>query len=207
MGWLVGWLADLLVHCLVGLLADWVVAGLSGRTTVQTDEHTDGRPQRRTTERTEARTDSEGLFELKGLTAEVYQLNITHNGHAPRTLRGLEVADGSTTELPDTALQVGATVSGTVFGPAGAGLAGALVQVVLDTQVTQSEYGAFHKARTNSEGHYTFKHLPASHYTVSVQRQGATDNPFVGMSDQKATRKSIRVVDGQSYTQDFTLSN
>jgi len=157
--------------------------------------------------RKEARTDRSGTYELTSLTAETYQLHIDHPDYAAVTIRELVVADGVTQEVSDTALRAGASVTGTVFGPAGTGLAGALVQVVLDTQATGDNFGSFHKARTNVEGRYSFQHLPPGQYKLSVQRQGAADNPFVGMTDQKATRKSIHMVDGRSYTQDFTLSN
>lgn len=157
--------------------------------------------------RKETRTNAEGEYTLEGLTAESYQLTFSHPEYASATVRELEVTEGNTVPVPDTILARGASITGTVFGPAGAGLPGALVQVVLDTQVTGSEFGAFYKARTNAEGRYAFHHLPPGQYKVSVQRQGASDNPFVGMTDSKATRRSIQLVDGKPYTQDFTLSN
>ena len=157
--------------------------------------------------RKEARTDQSGTYELTSLTPEIYQLHVAHPDYAAVTIRELAVVDGATQEVGDIVLQEGASVTGTVFGPAGTGLAGALVQAVLDTEASGDNFGAFHKARTNVEGRYTFQHLPPGQYMLSVQRQGAADNPFVGMTDQKATRKSIHVIDGRSYTQDFTLSN
>jgi len=157
--------------------------------------------------RKDTRTNAEGEYSLEGLTPEAYQLTFTHPEYAPVTARELQVEEGRTVSVPDTILARGASIAGTVFGPAGAGLPGALVQVVLDTQTTGSEFGAFYKARTNAEGRYAFHHLPPGQYKVSVQRQGAADNPFVGMTDSKATRRSIHLVDGKPYTQDFTLSN
>ena len=157
--------------------------------------------------RKQVRSDDDGWFQIAGLTPEVYQLSIDHPDHAPITLRSIEVTDGQETKVDRTTLTPGAAVSGTVYGPAGTGLAGAVVQITLDAQASRSDYGAFYKTRSNSEGRYTFTHLPPGHYKISVSRQGAADNPFVGMTDEKATRKPLTLVDGQDHSRDFTLSN
>ncbi len=157
--------------------------------------------------RASGRTDAEGAFRMTHLTPETYQITVTHPDYAPLTLRGLVVTEGSEVEVPPLTLSAGATLSGTVFGPAGSGLAGALVQISLDTEATGAEFGAFYKTRANAEGRYSFQHLPPGQYKLSVQRQTSPDNPFVGMGDMNASRRSILLADGRSYTQDFTLSN
>ena len=157
--------------------------------------------------RKQIRTDADGWYQLTGLTAEVYQLSMDHPDHAPLTIRGIEVEDDREVKVDRTTLTPGASVSGTVYGPSGAGLAGAVVQITLDAQASRSDYGAFYKTRSNSQGRYTFTHLPPGHYKISVSRQGAADNPFVGMTDEKATRKPLTLVDGQDHSRDFTLSN
>ncbi len=157
--------------------------------------------------RKETRTDSDGSYELEGLTAETYQLHIDHPDHAPTTLRSLIVEDGMSRKVPDTILLGGASVTGMIYGPSGAGLPGALVQITLDAQATGDPHGAFYKVRTNAEGRYSFKHLPPGQYRISVHRQAGADNPFVGMADQKASRRSLSLANGRSFTQDFTLKN
>jgi protocatechuate 3,4-dioxygenase beta subunit len=157
--------------------------------------------------RKQVRTDSSGNFELTELTAETYQLHIDHPDYAETTLRDLAVEEGARVKVGPVRLKQGASISGTVYGPAGTGMPGTRVQVQLDAQVSGDRYGAFYTARSNAEGRYSFHHLPPGLYKISVQRQGRSDNPFVGMTDQKATRRPVTLADGESYTQDFTLSN
>ena len=60
--------------------------------------------------------------------------------------------------------------------------------------------------RTDGQGRYTFNHVPAGSYHIHAQRRG-NDNPFQGSLDLQKTRKRISVSEGDSYVQEFNISN
>jgi hypothetical protein len=61
-------------------------------------------------------------------------------------------------------------------------------------------------ARTDAQGRYTFSHVPAGSYHIHAQRRGS-DNPFQGSLDLQKTKKRISVSEGDSYVQEFNISN
>ncbi len=157
--------------------------------------------------KTEVRTKADGTFVIEELTPETYQVDVRHSDYANLVVRGIVVTENSTAETGDIRLSVGAKVSGTVYGPDGQGLAGALIQLTLNAQESGDIYGSHDQVRTNAEGRYIFNHIPAGPYEIFVQRQGGGSNPFEGLSDSTQTRRSITLVEGQEYVEDFSFSN
>jgi protocatechuate 3,4-dioxygenase beta subunit len=152
----------------------------------------------------EVRTNASGDFEFSGLSAATYQVDVRHARFAQTIKTGIVVVDGDMVELPEIQLAAGATISGTVHGPSGAGLSGAMVQLQLEGGA--GNFAVNLTTRTDGQGRYTFNHVPAGSYHIHAQRRG-NDNPFQGSSDLQKTRKRISVSEGDSYVQEFNISN
>ncbi len=152
----------------------------------------------------EVRTNASGDFEITGLSAATYQVDVRHAKFAQTIKTGVVVVDGDMVELPEIQLAAGATISGTVHGPSGAGLSGAMVQLQLEGGAEDVQVNL--TTRTDAQGRYTFNHVPSGSYHIHAQRRGA-DNPFQGSLDLQKTKKRISVSEGDSYVQEFNISN
>ena len=152
----------------------------------------------------EVRTNASGDFEIAGLSAATYQVDVRHAKFAQTIKTGVVVVEGDMVELPEIQLAAGATISGTVHGPSGAGLSGAMVQLQLEGGADEVQVNL--TTRTDGEGRYTFSHVPAGSYHIHAQRRGS-DNPFQGSLDLQKTKKRISVSEGDSYVQEFNISN
>jgi hypothetical protein len=152
----------------------------------------------------EVRTNASGDFEITGLSAATYQVDVRHAKFAQTIKTGVVVVNGDMVELPEIQLAAGATISGTVHGPSGAGLSGAMVQLQLEGGAQDAQVNL--TTRTDAQGRYTFNHVPSGSYHIHAQRRG-TDNPFQGSLDLQKTKKRISVSEGDSYVQEFNISN
>jgi protocatechuate 3,4-dioxygenase beta subunit len=152
----------------------------------------------------EVRTNASGDFEITGLSAATYQVDVRHEKYAQTIKTGVIVVNGDMKELPEIQLAAGATISGTVHGPSGAGLSGAMVQLQLEGGAEDFQVNL--TTRTDGQGRYTFNHVPSGSYHIHAQRRGS-DNPFQGSLDLQKTKKRISVSEGDSYVQEFNISN
>ncbi len=146
-------------------------------------------------------TTSEGLFELRFLTPEKYQLRISHPSYAQGMMRAIMVADGQATDVGSVVLQVGGTVKGTVVGQGGTPLSGGFVHlesessdIVLDT-------------RSDAEGRFSFQHVRPGPYTLSATIQGTTSDNALGAIDQiLRSQIQINVPEGGELTRELSLT-
>lgn len=152
----------------------------------------------------ETRSGETGDFEVAGLSPATYQIDVRHAEYAQLVLRDVVVQEAQVEDVGDVRVSQGASIGGTVVGPAGKGLPGALVQLQLEASAT--EYGAMYSTRTDAQGGYEFRHVPPGSYDIYAQRQGGS-SPFEGSLDVKKTKRKIAVTEGQSYTQDFNIVN
>ncbi len=146
-------------------------------------------------------TTSEGMFELRFLTPEKYQLRINHPSFAQGMQRDIMVVDGQPTDVGPITLQVGGTVKGTVVGPGGTPLRGGFVHmesessdIVLDT-------------RSDAEGRFSFTHVKPNNYTLSATVQGVgSDDAFGAITGIVRSQKQITVTEGSDQSYELSLT-
>lgn len=149
-----------------------------------------------------AKTDADGKFRIEGLTPETYQLDIRHKDHAKLIHSDIVVREATPTDVGDLKLSSGAVVQGSVVGPGGQPLAGATVQLRGDGEEPHN-----YPARTDTDGRYRVEHVAAGSYVIYAQRSGDPNNPFLGATDMKKTQRNIVVSEGQTYNEDFAITN
>ena len=147
-------------------------------------------------------TGSDGTFKVSGLTPETYQLDIRHKEHAQYVHLNIKVNDGADTDVGSLQLSAGAVVAGTVLGPGGDPLSGAVVQL----RGTGDEPHNY-PTRTDATGRYSVDHVTPGSYVIYAQRPGDPNNPFLGATDMKRTKRNLVVSEGQEYSVDFTITN
>ena len=149
-------------------------------------------------------TGADGVFRMKGMSPANYKLLVRHKNYAQEIVGELTVSEGIETRAKDVVLTRGAVISGTVYGPGGGSLAGAQVKVY-----SQTAGGRNHTAQTSSDGTFEIRNVRGGMYKIHATRpRSASDNPFVGNIDQKATQREITVKNGQELTgQEFRLSD
>jgi len=105
----------------------------------------------------------DGVFALNGLPAGVETLKVTHPDHAFTIVKGIQVAEGQTTDGVEIILPEGATVEGYVYDDAGAPAS----HETLSFQdasgyggTADEDAGRLGVAVTDSNGFYRIEHLP-----------------------------------------------
>lgn len=160
---------------------------------------------RMTAER-QATSDENGEFELKGLNSQIYQLQITSQTHAQRTIHDRRIVDGAIDDLGTIVLSPGATLRGTVYDAAGQPLAGAEVSVAPAPTGQGMALGTNYTRRTGSDGRYLLPHVVEGTYSVSATRSAQlTGNPFDKILDMNNSKTTITLVDGTTQVQDLYL--
>ncbi len=152
----------------------------------------------------EVRTNASGDFEISGLSAATYQVDVRHARYSQTIKTGIVVTGDNMLELPEIQLAEGATIQGTVHGPSGKGLAGAVVQLQMDGSSGDVRFNL--SVSTDPQGKYTFRHVPAGSYNIHAKRRNDS-NPFQGSLDLQKTRVRISVSEGESYVQEFNITN
>jgi hypothetical protein len=137
-------------------------------------------------------SDDEGRFSVEGLAPGSYDLVVAAPGFATLSRRALTVTSGERFSLELQLVGTGA-VEGQVRDGAG--------QPVRDAQVVGGNRwggpleGPILEARTNAEGYFLLRELPAEHVNVTARREGAT----IGVS------QTVEVPEGSTARLDFTL--
>ena len=121
-------------------------------------------------------------------------------GTSLETATDVVVSTSDLTAL-DTALPLGATVKGTVRGPAGA-LDGASVSLLT---ITDGYWDDAEWTSTKADGTYTFTHVPAGTYRVQFGKGGHVTEYYPDASSV-TTAQDVVLADGQTKTLDATLA-
>ncbi len=146
-------------------------------------------------------TSSEGVFELKFLTPEKYQLRINHPSFAQGKQREVMVSDGQTNDVGTITMQVGGSVKGSVIGQGGGPLAGGFIHLESDTSDMVLD------TRSDAEGRYNFTHVRPGNYTLSATAEGtSSENAFKGIGETQRTETKIIVTDGGELTRDMSMT-
>ncbi|MEO6710274.1 MAG: carboxypeptidase-like regulatory domain-containing protein [Planctomycetota bacterium] len=146
-------------------------------------------------------TNSEGVFELKFLNPEKYQLRMDHPSYAQGKLRGVMVNDGSPTDVGTISMQVGGSVKGKAISQDGGPLVGGFVHLESDTSDLILD------TRSDGEGRFSFSHVRQGNYTLSVTSDGtASGDAFGTIVEMQRTQQQIVVTEGGELTRELTLS-
>jgi len=155
----------------------------------------------------EATTDAEGRFAVEHLTPGAYIVEAEHPAYARSRVPAVEVREGRVTELPTVALLHGALLHGTVrFGDD----PGARFSMILVPQPFGSGYdrvpGDGWTAEADAAGRFRFEHVVPGRYRLSAARpiEPASD-PFVLVSDMKASAVEIDLTEGEDRWQDLVV--
>ncbi|MEM1451136.1 MAG: carboxypeptidase-like regulatory domain-containing protein [Planctomycetota bacterium] len=151
-----------------------------------------------------ARTAKDGTFRLENLTPASYQIVVRHRDYAQETVKDVSVVEGQEVRVNDVKLPRGATISGTVLGPSGRPLAGAIVKLFPTTAGARP-----HTVQTNKSGEYTIRNVREGSYKAHATRpRTGSDNPFQENIDLKSTQRPLTIQNGQSLIgQDFKLTD
>ena len=146
---------------------------------------------------------ADGTFEISGLTAALYLIDVRHSEHARVFQRGISVRDGAATPIGDIRMTPGGTVQGKVYGPDGDALAGAVIQLSLDPGGGTPR---IYSGKSASNGLYQIHNVHPGLYTIqTIRSSDAGAGPFEAVLDLKETRETVQVGDGQMVLKDFHL--
>ncbi|MEZ6014315.1 MAG: carboxypeptidase-like regulatory domain-containing protein [Planctomycetota bacterium] len=156
---------------------------------------------------TAAVTNGEGVYVLKNLMPETYQVTVKHPDYAGAGQTGLLVSDGNETLAREIILPAGSTISGVVYGPNGRPLPGALVRLQPEGQFSGSTPGGPYTARADDAGRYEIRNVKQGSYGAYATRPASQGgNPFQESFDMKFTKKTLSVREGGTYeSEDFKL--
>lgn len=155
-----------------------------------------------------AETGNEGGFEIPGLPAGWFDLEVRGSGFVPLTLRGIQLESEMKTDLGTVTLRQGAALAGRVTGPAGEPIPEAQVWVVPDDETEDRIWRAFLAAGpaavTGPDGRFVLSGLDSGSMPVmDVCRPGYLTTTLwlkeladpVEVALQPAGRLAGRVVD------------
>jgi hypothetical protein len=115
-----------------------------------------------------APSDANGVLEIGGLPPGLYALRLTTERFRPRTLRGVQVREGATTEVGKVRLDPGSEIAGTVREVGGSPLSGASVRAAYHEEGRRLRS----EATTDSEGRFRIGGLPPGETTIEAEAEG-----------------------------------
>ena len=144
------------------------------------------------------RTDAEGRFRFNVMAKGTYQLKFTHPDFCDEVQKDLNVAEGTTTDVPPVTLVAGTLITGTTLVD---GVATGQIKVSIQVQPPELGNlgpGAFHAdAVSDSLGQFVIaRRLPPGAYHIQATRQ--PENPFAMIADYEKTRRTFTVGLGQA---------
>ena len=154
--------------------------------------------------RTKVRTDAKGRYWIALLNPGIYQLKFTHPSHYDISLRGNQVTDGQTLNVPAARMKAGTAVSGVARVD---GQPKGQVKVTIstipepidpnkpqDNFTMQSTFTA--ECYSNEKGQFVFsRRVPPGRYHVMAGRQDMA-NILMQIADFASTKKEV-VLNGQ----------
>ncbi len=137
-------------------------------------------------------TDSQGKFEMKGLVAGTYELEVQSADHPqPKEQPKIEVKDGETAHA-HLVVGAGGTIAGTVADENGAAVSGVRVRAVGDRWGNWMSY-----AITADDGSFEITGAPAGQLRVVAQRGWSNQLRAPGKTDDDVQGKQVQVRPGQ----------
>lgn len=148
-----------------------------------------------------ARSGPDGSFRLEHvMTGTPQQLEIQAEGFTPKFMKDISPIEGGTVELGQVFLSAGASVGGVANDTLGQPIAGG--QVVVRSLAPQTIY--VKNARTDSQGRYSFKHLPPGDYQISITVGSGEANIFATLGQNRKFRQNISLKEGDDIQLDLT---
>jgi protocatechuate 3,4-dioxygenase beta subunit len=154
------------------------------------------------------RTNDKGEFSIDTLTPTTYLLEITQRNYSKTVVKDISVSEALVTDIKQATMFSGGTVAGSVRGPSGAPLAGAIVNMTLEA-LGSTDFPVSMQAKCDKAGKYSFEHVKAGTYWIHASRpQRGNSNPFGQGTDVTNTRRKISIAEGGNYAgEDFDISN
>ncbi len=160
-----------------------------------------GMVPRTTTDRRSV-TDENGQFTLPNLWPDVYQINVAHPDYMRLVQKDIRVQNGSQpTDLGTIRLDVGGSVTGTVYDSIGQPVPNSTVNLSGNSQ----EATAFYDVRTGSDGRYLIRNAVPGQYNLHATRQFDQANPFGAIIDMNHSKVTVNVSNGTTVNQDLHL--
>lgn len=148
------------------------------------------------------KTDSDGRFEIRLVTPETYQVQVSSGEYTQLVMNDVRVGDGLSTDLGILELARGATVRGTVFGEDGQPAAGCSVSL---TRNDNRLWGNI-QGRTDSSGRFELRNAPAGDYRLAASRpRESQDSPFATILDMRNSEVQVTIVDGVDVEQNLYI--
>ncbi len=142
------------------------------------------------------RTKADGSFKLEGLTPATYQLDIKHSDYSRAGVYDIAVRESQETAAGDIVLPSGGTVRGTVYGPSGEPLPGAVVN--LSSVSVLESFPLNYSDKTNAKGQFEITHVKPGSYNAKAMRSAvAGADPFQQLGDMKQSNQKVEVKEGQ----------
>lgn len=161
-----------------------------------------GAGMHRTTTARQVMTDKDGVFTLPNLWPDVYQINVSHPDHMQLIRTNIRVSDiGEPTDIGTISLDVGGTVTGTVYDSTGVGVASATVNLSGNSEAPT----AFYEARTGSDGRYQIRNVVPGQYNLHATRPFDNTNPFLPIIDMNHSKVSVNISNRLTISQDLRL--
>lgn len=156
----------------------------------------------RTTTDRRAVTDQNGEFTLPNLWPDVYQINAAHPDFMRLVQKDIRVQNGNqATNLGTIRMEVGGSVTGTVYDSVGQPIPNATVNL----SGNALEATAFYDVRTGSDGRYSIRNAVPGQYNLHATRQMDQANPFGAIIDMNHSKVTVNVSNGTTITQDLHL--
>jgi hypothetical protein len=155
----------------------------------------------------EARTDKAGRFVLEGLHQANYQVIVNATGFTDRTLMNVSVVDGAEQDVGQLLLSRGGALRGTLYDGGGQPIVAG--HVTLEPSSLSGD-GPFRRYETKAgqDGKFAFANVTPGIYRLMASRTGTNvGNPFDVLQDAKSSERSVTIVEGETVTQELTLSN
>ncbi|MEW6746388.1 MAG: carboxypeptidase-like regulatory domain-containing protein [Planctomycetota bacterium] len=153
-----------------------------------------------------ARTSDDGSFKLLLLSADTYQVAVSHPDFADKEMNDIVVARGQTTKIGDIVLSAGGTIKGYAYDESGSPLAGATVTA---SSMEKGLEGIQKSGLADASGSFVIKSVRPGKYQVTIQdwpdKGTELTHELLKMALAVKSKKTVDVVDGQTVTVDLRL--
>ena len=142
----------------------------------------------------QTRSDSNGDFEITGLTPELYQVRVKTQNFTELVKAELRVTEQGTLNVGELRLEAGGTITGTVVGVDG--------QIVTGAQIQLRPDGAhagltMRTGKADGQGAFVLSNVKPGNYKIMAMVSGGGDDIFGGLADQARSERPVIVVGGR----------
>lgn len=142
-----------------------------------------------------ARTNAQGVFTIKNLTPETYQITIEAAGHTAFEQKDVAVGVGQANNMGDVRLGKGGSIQGRLVDPSGKVVSGGRVEL----SILEGDRPRSYRAKTAGDGTYVITNIFPGRYKLTGTANGdGGGNPFEDLMQQKNSERQINVAEGDA---------